>query len=534
MFVEAKSRAEDAESRFASQAQDTALQRNRAEDLAERLDATSGQLQQSEADAQARAEQLVQLQRQLEEERVVREGAAAEAQRRQAELTERLDATSGQLQQSEADAQARAEQLVQLQRQLEEERAGREEAVSGARRLTAELTNLGDRLIEEIAGRAATEQECERERERLLADLANLAERHQRITQDHMGLAERYEKLEVENCRLAEQSAKLTIEHTVVSQNLTDEISNQDRILREAGARIAVLEEELRRLSDHQARAAEERQQRTDGMILQFSDQLREAFAAAERHATEKALLSERLLAAEKDHAASVLTAEQREQARIDGLTREMDRMRCELERSLDVNVKRHLAAIEEASRREAALRDQNDALTTEMATLRAALETLDAEANAARMRGEIQAAAIESLRARIGEVESSEIQLILERDALRAELSAAQRSHDEELRVLRTGSAEERRILQIAAADRAAERDAAYDRLREAKSEKEALIQQMGRLLLATPGEQNAAITEGAVQGLREEVAALRRSTSWRVTAPLRAIARMFGRRAG
>jgi hypothetical protein len=85
---------------------------------------------------------------------------------------------------------------------------------------------------------------------------------------------------------------------------------------------------------------------------------------------------------------------------------------------------------------------------------------------------------------------------------------------------------------LERAVADRRAERDAAYDRLREAKSEKEALIQQLGHILLDVRNRGAGSAHAADLEGLRQEVQALRNSTSWKVTAPLRGVSRLLGRK--
>ena len=127
-----------------------------------------------------------------------------------------------------------------------------------------------------------------------------------------------------------------------------------------------------------------------------------------------------------------------------------------------------------------------------------------------------------------VAEREAARLAVIVEhqhRDGV--ELEAVQQEFEQLIRSYKEGE----QSLKTAVADRTAERDAAYDRLREARAEKEGLIQQMGAILIDGPAQRGANLTESDMAKLHEEIEALRRSTSWKVTAPLRGVGRILGR---
>jgi chromosome segregation ATPase len=89
---------------------------------------------------------------------------------------------------------------------------------------------------------------------------------------------------------------------------------------------------------------------------------------------------------------------------------------------------------------------------------------------------------------------------------------------------------AEEREVLQRTARDRTAERDAAYDRLREARDENKALIADFGALVSQQRPAPSADLQHELAMA-RNEVTQMKSSTSWKVSWPIRVLGRALGR---
>jgi chromosome segregation ATPase len=349
---------------------------------------------------------------------------------------------------------------------------------------------------------------------------ADLTERYMRIELDHVGLAERHGKVVAEHTALVERHLMLEADHQGVLQQLRAvdaraaelseiaaseaalkaDLTEREEELREVGSRIALLEQEFCVLTEQYSKATDEYERRLREVVVRLADQASEGLLMSERHAAERVTLSERLITAEIENARFAALAEHHqrllsesqaaadaleldlamERERSGSLYRDVERAQQELS-GLFGTVATQAGALEEAFRREGALND-------EIAELRAAYAVVENEVRVA--------------------------------EAHRDELDTAYRR-----------ITDDREQLRVAVADRTAERNAAYDRLREAKAESAALIQQIGNILLDVQSQGALVVSESELDALRQHVAAIRKSTSWKVTAPLRGIARLFGR---
>jgi hypothetical protein len=476
-LAEANARIADMEGKVVTLAGEGALQRDNAMGLEERLRMSVDRIQQLEADS---------IQREME----FREREAAEAVRLEASMSERLQVAVERIQQLETEAESLGGKFRDSEQRVRQEREDREREAAMATRLHADYVELGDR------------------HSRMMEDHVGLAERYDRLTSDHSGLSERLVQVEADYAgmarRLNEANALIiqlkqqvsagasqhAIERSEFATQLAGqrhseallqrEIAFREAALQEAAARIAVLERELRTAVDRRIEAAEKYEQRLGEIVLRFGDQASEALQASVKYSAEKAAISERLLLAEKGGERAAAMIEELKRA---GSERE------DVAAALRMRLSQTEAELVEACRKREESALELTARSSRLAKLQVTLSEVASAFGISNVRSEA------------------------EPEALIAELSNLQSA------------------TATAAADRAAERDAAYDRLREARSEREALIQQMGQILLDVSGKRAVSVDPGDLEALRQEVRGLRSSTSWKVTAPLRSVGRLLGR---
>jgi hypothetical protein len=502
---EANARVESAEGRILQHVEEAALHRGHAVDMAERLHAAVERIQQLD---ELNAAKTLDMNMHLENaERL------AGMLREEVARAERAEKCLG-------EANARVESAEgRILQHVEEAAQHRGHAVDMAERLHAAVERI-QQLDELNVQKTLEKQKSESLRMRLEAEHADLAERYTRLDRDHIGLAERYGKVVAEYGALTERHLGLEADHrttvhrlhevdaqvnhlgqVVASQaDLGAELAAREEEFQQVALRVAALELELRLAYERQIKAADEYDRRLHEMVVRFADQAGEGVRASERHAAERVSLLDRLIFAERETARLAALAEHNqrllagseavvraceidlalERERSGSLSRDVELTRQELMVLRDAGAAAAVA-IDEAVRREAELNDQ-------IAGLGSAYEAAERQVRLAEDRS--------------------------------VDLDAALRA-----------IADDREQLQRAVADRAAERDAAYDRLREARAEKEALISQMGVILLNPQSQPAPAANSSELEALRNHVAAMRNSTSWKVSAPLRVVSRLLGR---
>ncbi len=465
----------------------------------ERLEKAETRLEGQNAEIDRLAQKLIAM-----EEGLAAATAAAHAQAEALREEQRRAALK-----SEADlaaqAAAQAAERARLEALLAEQVSEREVAQAFAAAVDRARAAAADQLVDREATIKRLSASLERAQTESAAAMVVAAERQEalsRLIDQHALVAARAAQAEV----VAERERGVAAALAAALEQRANE----------AHTRAEALTQELR--TEAAARAAAERA---------LSETQRDALAAQEKAEAWRDVFNQALL-------------DKLEQARKDG---EAARLRAVAEGSAA------LAKVEE--RLEAAMRQAASAPKAEVQALMAENERLTALVSAVSARAERaerahlereradrvratreRAAAAEQARKLIEKGEgpakpaSPDPQALIAQEQAKEEAAAARQVLDE----VRRAAAADREALERAARDRTAERDAAYDRLRESREENKALIVDFGSML----NQQRDGPREGVqheLHMLRKEVATLKSSTSWKVSAPVRLLGRMLGR---
>ena len=542
-LAEASVRVEHAEARIVRLEQEEVSNRESIKDLVARLRVAIDRVCQLEAETGQLGEQLAESDRQLLEERNSRELEAVAAGRLaadQAELTDRHRrmmrdhvalAERHEILVSEHDALN--ERLVRV----ETEHAEVVGSLNEAEALIVELSHQAVARASQCDSQALEESERHSSERSALVERLLLAEKAeacataltadlQRAASDSEAAAAatrvRADQLEVElmmvgasaddaTRQLSARTARLAELNTIVNEAATacgitatsNEAEPEVLIavlsnLRAAAATAAARELAIAMAAEDATRQLSARTAR----LAELNTIVNEAATACGITAASNEAEPEVLIAVLSNLRAAAATAAARELAiameleRSECLARDLAKNQQAMSKALEESATVQISMLEDSKFREAALQGQTSRLMEEIFVIKA------------------------DFQRSVRDAEEREQQLVRDRKGAREELDALARGHTEDLQ-----------FLQTAVADRTAERDAAYDRLREAKSEKAALIQQMGQILIDGPENRIASAYQGELEGLRQEVRAVRNSTSWKATAPLRAVSRLFRR---